>query len=136
LILEGLKGEDQKVGGRVKRRLQKFHFESAHMLIQQRHCIEQYNLKWNRDKNCFEFPCDLEEEEKYASVDSDYLGKQKDCIIKSSKELLESAKAKVILNNMTVKKDYNSNVSNEIIGHLKAFLDMGKKVFKHKLYRE
>lgn len=117
--------------GRVIRRLQKFNYERAKILIQQRRCIEQYNLKYNQDTNTYEFPFDTIEEDKYTFNESIYLGKQKECIIKNTNELLDPNKTKVLLNNIAVKKEYKASVGKEIIEHLNKFLNIGKKVISH-----
>lgn len=112
---------------RIEGKLKKFNFQRARMLIQQRECIEQHNLKLNPETGNYEFPSDIEED-KYTFVESAYLGRQKGCVVKDTNEPLEPDKAKLLFNNMAIKEEYRVDVGNEITSNLKKFLDIGRKV--------
>eukprot|EP00826_Nyctotherus_ovalis_P044637 TRINITY_DN4832_c0_g1_i3.p4 TRINITY_DN4832_c0_g1~~TRINITY_DN4832_c0_g1_i3.p4 ORF type:complete len:142 (-),score=28.69 TRINITY_DN4832_c0_g1_i3:604-1029(-) len=131
-LLEGLRLKD--INKRIEGKLKKFNFQRARMLIQQRNCIEQYNLKLNPETGSYEFPYDIEEN-KYMLIEPAYLGKQKSCVVKDTNEPLEPDKAKLLLNDMAVKEEYRVDVGNEIINNLRKFLDIGKKVLRSKSSR-
>ena len=91
------------------------------MLIQERRCLEEKNLKWNGK---YEFQFDPKELTNYGFIDSPYLGKDKTCIIKSTNEVLSPDRSKIIINNIRIKKEYVPNISTDIIVLLKHVLNI------------
>jgi len=132
-VLEGVNIKDMTE--KIKVKLNRIYTERANMLIQQRSCIERYNLQWNSEKACYEFPFSSIEDD-YIFVDSVYLGKRKECFIKATNEPVAADKAEVILNNISVKEEYKQSMSNDIMNLFKKFLNVGKKVSYNKIDRK
>jgi len=99
------------------------------MLIQVRKSLEDKNLKWNSTTNKYEFTFDPNELNQFTFIDSVHLGKEKTCIIKESNEQVPLSKAKVIINNIRIKKEYTQDSSNDIILLLKQVANSGIVIF-------
>jgi len=106
--------------------LSKLNLGCAQMLIQERDCLEQNNLKLNQSTRKYEFPFDPNEANDYTFVDSNFLGKERKCVSKSNEAILiDTAKAQEIINNIRIRKEYNPEVSNDIVALLKQVIAFG-----------
>ena len=105
--------------------LSRLHYGCAKMLIQERECLEQNNFKLNPEGKKYDLPLDSAEANDYTFIDSHYLGKERKCLSKAGDTPIEPAKALEIINNIRVKKEYNPEVSNDIIALLKQVISMG-----------
>ena len=95
------------------------------MLIQERTCMEQNNLRWNIETKKYEFAFDPNEANNYTFVDSNYLGKERKCVNKGSETQVDAAKAQEVINNTRLRKEYTPDLSNNIIDLLKQVISIG-----------
>ncbi len=113
----------------VEEWLSRLHFGCAKMLIQERTCLEQNNLKWNPESKKFEFVFDPAEANDYTFVDSNYLGKERKCVPKTGEAAVDPAKSLEIINNIRIRKEYNPDVSNDIVALLRQVISLGSVRF-------
>lgn len=106
----------------LKQWIPKLNLGCAKLLVQERRSMEKNNLKWNAETKTFELPFGLTELNNYTFIDSIYLGKEKQCILNSTNEILDSDTAKIIMNNLRVSKEYTPNITSNIITLLKQTL--------------
>lgn len=92
------------------------------MLIEERYCLQTYNLKFNSELKNYVLPFDITELSLYEICDSPYLGRGKEIILKSP---LEQGKIEEILHNEQLLTASKYNFSREILKLLKQTLEVG-----------
>lgn len=87
--------------------------------------MEQCNLKWNVEGRRYELAFDPEELKKYTFVDSDYLGKERLCVLEGSKTPVDPAKAEELINNNRLRREYNPELSGDVVALLRQVINLG-----------
>jgi len=95
------------------------------MLIQERECMEKFNLRWDAERKKHELPFDINELNDFEFLDSIYLGKDKQCVPKVPGGSIPAEKTlDLVLKNKLV-KEYIFDFSSDIISLIKQTLQNG-----------
>ena len=86
----------------------------AKLLIQERTSLEQNNLEWKAEEKKYQFKFNPTELENYLLVDLNFLGKEKNCINKSTKIQLGLKESLEIINNIRIAKEYSQHLNDSI----------------------
>lgn len=95
------------------------------MLIEERAALEKYNLDYDADAKEYKLPFDPGELKGFEFVDSAFLGKDKLCLIKSSRTLLEPGKAKELVDKYELAKECQTSFSHAIIRSIETIRQNG-----------
>ena len=99
------------------------------MLIQERECIEKYNLRYDSEKNKYELPFDISELSDYNFVEPMYLGKEKSVVSKSASAALEQEKVVELNQKAKLAKEFAFDFSNDIVFLIRQTLMHGVVLF-------
>lgn len=94
------------------------------MLMNERECIENYNLTIDLQSKKWKLPFDKERLNDYEFVSQRYLGKEMLCIEKDTGRVIKDSKE--LLDNYKLMKNYKTNFSDEIINQLKNSMQYEK----------
>lgn len=97
-------------------------FASAKILIKERDFMEKNNLVWSPERKKYEIPFDIKELNSYEFLDSIYIGKEKLCSPKEAGVKLEPGKAAELVQKNKFLREYNPELSHEIVALLRATL--------------
>ena len=87
--------------------------------------MEQHNLKWSVETRKHDLPFDANELNDYEFMDSNYLGKDKICIVKATKEAVEQSKALEIIHKSRLRNEHGFDFSNSIISLIRNAMTLG-----------
>jgi hypothetical protein len=83
------------------------------MLIEERAVLEAFNLQY--DNKSYTLPFDMSELNDYEFVDNAFLGKDKLCLVKSSRMLLELSKTQEVIEKYKVAEEFKTDFSKLIV---------------------
>lgn len=77
--------------------------------------MEKNNLKWNPSTRKYELPFDPLILNDFEFVDSAFLGKDKECVFKTTRQTPDPEKALELLRFHRLNKEFSSDISRDII---------------------
>lgn len=84
------------------------------MLIEERTALEKHNLYYDPNTKEYKLPFDPNELNEYEFINSAFLGKDKLCLVKSSRTLLEVGKCRDLVENYQIVEEFKVNFSHYI----------------------